>query len=369
MSFRVLRADGPDASAWQAILGGYRVASRDLHYTPDYGLIYRDTYGYEPMLAVLERDGHAAIHAFVRRPLNDLPFLAQSGAVERYADVATPYGFGGPLLSHPESADAADLLRAFDAGWREWCDRERIPAEFVCLHPVLGNAGPVQASGIVVPEATKDVVVIDLTLPEDRLWAEVSRGTRSSIQRARRDGIQVERVEPDGAAVRSFQQLYLATMSRVGATGRWLFPDAYFRACFERLGQQRSALFFARCRGELAAAYLLIHDERTAYYHFGASDERFLALRPNNLLMYETLLWSKHQGCTRYHLGGGVTTSGNDSLLRFKSSFGGYRASLYTYGRVMNADVYRKLCALKSTHEASFGNAVSVPDYFPFYRR
>ena len=75
-----------------------------------------------------------------------------------------------------------------------------------------------------------------------------------------------------------------------------------------------SALFFARLGGELVAAYLLIHDEHTAYYHFGASDERWLALRPNNLLMYETMLWAKGRGCAAYHLGGGVSSDENDSF-------------------------------------------------------
>ena len=33
-------------------------------------------------------------------------------------------------------------------------------------------------------------------------------------------------------------------MSRVGAAQRWRFPDAYFRACVEQLGEAGSALFW-----------------------------------------------------------------------------------------------------------------------------
>jgi hypothetical protein len=369
MSFRVLRADGADEHDWLDILRRYPPELRDLHYTPAYGRIYRDTYGYEPMLAVLERDGQVAIHAFVRRPLDEMPFLAGAGVAGRYADVATPYGFGGPLLSQPEHAYSIDLLRDFDAAWRAWCIAEVIPAEFVCLHPLLGNAAGLEASGIVAPVATKDVVVIDLRLPEERLWSEISRGTRSSIRRAGREGVEVAQVVPDREALEAFQRMYLATMARVGAASRWLFPAAYFHACVERLGDEGSALFFARCRGELAAAYLLICDERTAYYHFGASDERWFALRPNNLLMYETLLWAKRRGCARYHLGGGVTASGNDSLLRFKSSFGGHEAPLYTYGRILHEGVYHELCELKRAYEVRQNVSGAAPDYFPLYRR
>jgi hypothetical protein len=158
-------------------------------------------------------------------------------------------------------------------------------------------------------------------------------------------------------------------MVRRGAAERWYFPESYFAACARRLGESGCALFFARCEGELAAAYLLVHDECSAYYHFGASDERWLERRPNNLLMYETLLWAKRRGLARYHLGGGVTASENDSLLRFKSSFGGTKAMLYTYGRVLNEDVYRRLCELKLEHEQRTATPVAQPDYFPMYRR
>lgn len=369
MSFRVLRAEGGDENEWLAVLARFPAEMRDLHYTPAYGRIYADTYGHEPMLAVLETDTAVVMHAFVLRPLGPLPFMALSHAPTAVRDAATPYGFGGPLMAGTTPNAGPELLRHFDECWRCWCREQRIPAEFVCLHPVLGNADALAGSGVVAPVATKEVVIVDLALTEEQLWAAVSRGTRSSIQRARREGVEVEVVEPDRAALDTFQALYLATMARVGAAERWLFPATYFRACMERLGTQGSTLLFARCRGEIAAAYLLIRDSNTAYYHFGASDDRFLALRPNNLLMYETLLWARRQGCSRYHLGGGVTSDGNDSLLRFKSSFGGHRALLYTYGRVLHEGVYRELCDMKLRHEMLHATPVAAPDFFPLYRR
>ena len=87
------------------------------------------------------------------------------------------------------------------------------------------------------------------------------------------------------------------------------------------------------------------------------------------MLMYETMLWAKRRGLTRYHLGGGVGNAENDSLLRFKSSFGGHRSMLYTYGRVLDEEVYRRLCRLKLGYERRVGTPVTHPDYFPMYRR
>ncbi len=365
MSFRVLSCD--DVKAWHALLQRFPARMRDLHYLPEYGAIYRDTYGFDPMLALWDEQSVCVVHAFVMRSLDALPCVTEIGAAaRRYADVATPYGYGGPLVCAPTEEQASRALRAFDEHWQAWCRDRHVPAEFVCLHPLLENAPAVVSSGIAQPDAVKKVVVIDLT---QHAWSDLSRGTRSSVQRARRDGVVVSRVVADETALAAFRELYLRTMHRRGAADRWFFPESYFPACTKRMGEAGSALFFATVQGELAAAYLLLRDEQTAYYHFGASDERWLGLRPNNLLMYETLLWAKAQGCTRYHLGGGVTSSENDSLLRFKSSYGGGVVDLYTYGRVLDAGTYRELCELKRGHEARHGIHVVDHDYFPFYRR
>jgi hypothetical protein len=369
MSFRVLGPDGAEGSVWRELLERLPREARDLHYRPEYGLIYRDTYGHDPLLASYADGPQLVVQALVRRSLAALPFLADRDDAKEYADVATPYGFGGPLISEPCAENAIESLFAFDRQLRAWCAAERIATDFVCLHPVLGNHEWVEKSGLHPLCAQKQVVIIDLTKSEDALWAEISRGTRSSIARARRAGVTVERVEPDARALDAFQRLYVATMHRHSAAERWFFPESYFPSCVRRLGYDSSALFFARCEGEIAAAYLLLNDERTAYYHFGASDARFLDRRPNNLLMYETLLWAKARGLRNYHLGGGVTAAGNDTLLRFKSSFGGYRAGLYTYGRVLDEEIYRRLCELKLDHERRTSATVANPHYFPCYRR
>ena len=140
-------------------------------------------------------------------------------------------------------------------------------------------------------------------------------------------------------------------MRRHGAADRWYFPGNYFPNCARYLGAERVALFFARAQGAVASAYLLLHDAGIAYYHFGGSDDAYFSLRPNNLLLYDTALWAKGAGDRIYHLGGGVTTRDTDSLLRFKSGFGGTLATLYTYGRIHDSSVYDHLCELKMTHE------------------
>ncbi len=115
--------------------------------------------------------------------------------------------------------------------------------------------------------------------------------------------------------------------------------------------------------------YFLMHDFSTIYYHFGASDERFFDLRPNNLLMYEIACWGREHGFQSYHLGGGVSSAEDDPLFRYKAGFSNKRATLYTYGRVHHQETYDHLCELKRAHEMKTLGRESESDYFPCYRR
>ena len=369
MEFRILAATGADGRLWSGLMERLPPGSRDLHYLPQYGLIYQAAYGYEPLLAYLAEGREFAMQPFVVRRLNTLPFLAEQGVTEPFHDIANAYGYGGPLCSDPAAARAADLLAGLDARLREWCSERRIAAEFCSLHPLIDNRPLVSGWQDVAPRPQKRVVYLDLTRGEAALWRDVNRGHRSSINRARHGGVRVERVAPDAAALAEFGRLYALTMRRHQAAERWRLPAGYFDHCVRLLGPGRAALFFARSGGAVASAYFLLHDSGIAYYQFGGSDDAYFALRPNNLLLYETALWAQRAADRVYYLGGGVTDGEDDSLLRYKTGFGGGSATLYTYGRIHHRATYDRLCELKVRHEQATLGRVLDTDYFPLYRR
>jgi lipid II:glycine glycyltransferase (peptidoglycan interpeptide bridge formation enzyme) len=112
-----------------------------------------------------------------------------------------------------------------------------------------------------------------------------------------------------------------------------------------------------------------MHDFGTAYYHFAGNRDAHPELRANNLTMYETALWAQKAGYVRYHLGGGVTSRADDSLLRFKAGFSDRRAPLYTYFCVRSPRVYELLCERKRAHERATTGKESTSDFLPVYRR
>ena len=369
MGFEVLSAEGDDARRWTALVNNLPAQRRDIHFTPEYGRIYRDSYGFEPLLAVYSDRGHYIIQPLVRRPLGKLPFLAQSADSAAYWDIANPYGYGGPLSSADDPEAGRGLYQRYAEAFAAWCDAEDLASEFASLHPFMADHQRKLIGSTIALRQEKDVVFIDLTQGEEGILGGINRGHRSSINKASRANVQIRKVETTGANVANFNEIYRQTMVRRNAAARWFVPDTFFSNCCKHLGRDRVSLFFAFVGSEVECAYLLMHDFGVAYYHFAGTRARFPDLRANNLTMYETALWAQKAGYSRYHLGGGVTSNDDDSLLRFKSGFSDRRVPLYTYFCIRNKGVYDRLCERKRVYELTTAGAESQSDFVPLYRR
>lgn len=366
VTFEILSGD-KDAGRWKALVNALPLALRDIHFLPEYGLIYRESYGFRPSLAVFQNDEGFVIQPFVQRPLGELPFLAGSGDGMNFADIANPYGFGGPVSSASDPAIAHKLYRAFADRFSDWCDREGIASEFCVLHPLFAEHQRSMLRDTLEARHEKDVVVVDLA--HTNLTEGLNRGQRSNVSRAQRGGVKVTKVDPTPENLSTFRELYLATMGRRQAAERWFVPERYFSDCCRLLGPQRSSLFFGAVGDEVECAYLLIHDFETAYYFFAGSRGAFPEHKVTNLTMFETALWVQKAGYSRYFLGGGVTRDPDDSLLRFKAGFSELRAPLYTYFCVRDRAVYDELCDRKRAYERDTMKTESSSDFLPLYRR
>lgn len=369
MQFEVLSAGGSEGTRWSSLVQGLEPGQRDIHFIPEYGEVYRKTYGFEPLLALYSDGKNYVMQPFVKRLLNNLPFLKDRQISTPYYDIANPYGYGGMISRADSHAKALGLATEFNRSFVAYCKEKGYASEFTSMHPLLGNHQLLAATGEIIPVRQKEVVFIDLRMDEADLWGSIHKRRVRCIKKAQKHGVRTERVEPTEANFDILNRLYYQTMERHNAAARWVFPRDYFRNCLEILGPQRVSLFFAYVGNEVAVATILMHDFDIAYYHFSGSDNNFYEFCPSDLLMYETALWAKHQGYKYFHLGGGVSSAQDDPLYIFKSGFSGSTAPLYSYSRVLNEQSYEKLCALKKSHEQEIDGRESESDYFPLYRR
>jgi len=367
VQFSVL--SGEESDQWFSFVQKLEPEDRDIHFLPEYARVYEKTYGYEPCLAYCEDGNDFVIQPFMKRPLNGLPFLKEQNVEERYYDIANAYGHGGPISRSADSHRASQLLEDFDRYFTAYCLDNKIACEFTSLHPLLERQRIFLDLNLVSATRQKEIVYIDLTVSEKEIWGNLRKGHKSSVKKAVKSGVRIEKMEPTAHNFGILNRLYYSTMERNSAADRWFFPERYFRDCYEQLGKERISLFVAYVGSVPAAACILMHDFDTIYYHFSGSDERFLSHGTNNLMVYEVALWAKQKGYRRFFLGGGVSSSSQDSLFIFKSGFSEKRAPLYTYGRVHHRQTYEYLCSLKRTHEKAALGAEIASDYFPLYRR
>jgi len=367
MKFEVLTARGPDAERWTSLINQLDPGLRDIHFLPEYSRIYQDAYGFKSLLAYFHSADGFVIQPFVRRSLGNLPFLRDDADAGRFSDIANVYGFGGPVGA-PQGRGAI-LYPTFFEHFSRWCNDENIASEFTCLHPLIAVEQRSLISEIFDTKYEKDVVVINLEQSEVELLGGLRKGHRSSVTRARRSGVEIEAVEPSKSNLALFTEMYEETMRRRQAAARWFLPSDFFLTTVRNLGADRTTLLMATVEKKLESACLLMHDFGTAYYHFAATFSQHPELGVNNLMVFEAALRLKAAGFRVLHLGGGVSSKPDDSLLLFKAGFSSLRAPLYTYFHIRNGIAYADLCKRKLAHEAERNEAVLNPDFLPLYRR
>jgi CelD/BcsL family acetyltransferase involved in cellulose biosynthesis len=162
---------------------------------------------------------------------------------------------------------------------------------------------------------------------EDELWARLGGSSRRNIRKARENGVEIE-VHDDLDAVRRFYDLHVGV--RIGKYGLLPQPREFFDAIhaeFAALDAVRVVM--ARHDGADVAGILVLVWGDVAYYKFNASSPAALALRPNDLLMWHSMLLASELGCRSLDLG--ISELSQDGLVRYKRKFATTEARVTTY--------------------------------------
>ena len=93
----ILSTRAEEAEIWRRAVEGLPETARDVYYLPEFARIVENG-PEEPVF--LARYGNAEtylLNIFARRGTSDLPFC--NGSERRFADIVTPYGYGGPAMT------------------------------------------------------------------------------------------------------------------------------------------------------------------------------------------------------------------------------------------------------------------------------
>jgi CelD/BcsL family acetyltransferase involved in cellulose biosynthesis len=220
--------------------------------------------------------------------------------------------------------------RIVGAPFCDFCDLLG-PASFEVIEPLLGSlvaAGvPLKLRLLDPPSAATDLGLravgddfwhgVGLERDDDQMWSSLGSTGRRNVKKAMSAGVTV-RFDDSKAGVDAFFEMHLGTRR---AKHRMLAqPRAFFHRIWEQFVELDGvSVALAEHDGEpVAGIFLLTWNGRT-YYKFNASSVAGLAMRPNDLLMWETMRWSRDRGSTLLDLG--LSDADQPGLVRYKQKF------------------------------------------------
>ena len=185
--------------------------------------------------------------------------------------------------------------------------------------------------------------LMPLSADPDIVWSNLRKPIQRQVKKSQKLGVQV-RIAQHRDEMAHYYRLHLQT--RCKKHGMPAQPRRYFFELWDAFAEGGAVhLLLAEYQGAVIAGMILLASGTTIRYAYGASDERYLNLAPNDLLMWTAV----KLGCTLGYqtLDMGRTACDNEGLMEFKRRWGAIREPLPYY-------YYPHMAGLASTSESSW---------------
>ena len=341
-----------DVAEWSEWLA--EVGLQDVYFLPEYARVWESIEGGTSYLYILENEDGVFLYPFRLRSLSEAEGLDD---FEGWFDITSDYGYGGPVVSIRRGGEASRFVMQAFKEFDRICADLHVIAEFCRFHPLVANHRSIEA--VYHPAFSNQTAWMDLTFSEQALWKQVRKGHRYDLRKAEKSGVEISVSTKPGDS-QLFYDLYIQTMTDVGASDYYRFSSKFFESMTETLSGHL-VVFLASYGGQTTGASIFLYGDRFFHYHFSATDRTFQGVTPNKLLLYRAALWAKERGFVAFHLGGGYSGSDGDSLMRFKAGFTKLRADFYVGKRIHNQGMYAEACRVT-------GVDLEKERFFPAYR-
>ena len=341
---------GPEDPRWKGFLEGVR---HDVYHRPEYVRMDAAPGGGKAVAFLGEVDGARCLI-----PLIESPIPPGLGAPEGATDLASPYGYGHPLVD----GDAGKLgacLRAF----ADACRERKTVCAFLRSNPLLAPPTPDDLEWDALASAARvvtrgETLVVQLGRPIEEIRGELRKEYRRRLTNLERMGF--ESVVDEWSHYDQFVEIYRQTMERLGAKSCYFFDRSYFDATRNDLrGQTHLVTVMSSHGSRVVAGGLFFREEDRVQYHLAGWDPAYAEYSPSKLVLWSAIRWANDTGASCLHLGGGLGAR-EDELFRFKRGFTDRRLPFYTLGVTADRAVYDRLVRASG--------AASDETYFPAYR-
>lgn len=277
----------------------------DIYFQYDYSNLYTIDVNNELFEYTYRENDKYVLFRSIKRPITQVAGVLVE---EELYDLETHYGYGGPLTNNN---DVCFLSRAFLC-YKEYCRNKKIVSEFIRFHPF--NSMSTVSNLFDFVEHERDVVIVDLECSSDERRQRYSKTTRNIVKKAQK----TLTVSSSNECTDSFITLYYETMKHNKANDFFYFDDKYFNALSKIEGV---TLVSIENEQALVSSGFFMCGHDLAHYHLSANNRDFFKDNGNYLLLDAAFELAKLRGCKRMMLGGGRTSSPEDSLFKFKKKF------------------------------------------------
>lgn len=176
---------------------------------------------------------------------------------------------------------------------------------------------------------------LDLSENENDLFSAFRGSTRRNIKKAIREKVDAQ-ISHSLDSLREFYKLNLMTRKKHGLPPQ---PFSFFEKLYQYIiSRNHGFVVLASFNGENIAGAVYFHFGNKAVFKYGASDEKYRHLRPNNLVMWEAIRWYSQNGFKSLCLG--RTEPENRGLIRFKSGWGAKEEQINYYRYDFEKDAF-----------------------------
>ncbi len=264
-------------------------------HTSHWASVLHDSYGYQPRyFAIIDQKKMSAC----------IPVMEVRSALTGTRGVSLPFtDYCIPLVSATYSLD--DMFSSLvqygaKTGWQsiEMRGGEKLPQHWPCHSSFYGHT-------------------LDLRSSEETLFSNIKDSTRRNIRKAQREEVTVF-MSSVPEATEEFYRLNCITRKAHGLPPQ---PACFFKKIQEHvLSKGHGFIALARHKGNAIAGAVYFQFGKRVMYKYGASDLRYLHLRPNDLVMWDAIRWSQSQGYASLCFG--RTEPENAGLRAFKNGWG-----------------------------------------------
>lgn len=190
---------------------------------------------------------------------------------------------------------------------------------------------------------TKHTFLLDLTKPEEEIFANLHKKTRYNTNLASRKGVQIyENSTAEG--LENYIKILEKTTKRQGF---YAHSPEYFRTMWNELGNTgMMRIFHAVYENTILTAWVMFIFNGVLYYPYGASVREHRDVMANNLMMWEMIRFGQSQGCHSFDMWGSLGPNADKSnpwygFHKFKQGYSGeLTESIGTYDLVANHQMY-----------------------------